>query len=176
MFIFESMQAKKNRLIAALILCGIAISFSFKPGLHPFYVSVCEIVIQTEKKEIQISTRLFTEDLQLELQETEGIKADLRLVTKTNEQALHRYVKKHLVLSAESAKQELQWVGYEIKEDAVWIYHQVPMNKAPKSLKVTNTCLMKSFPGQSNIIKISLNDEVQSYKLTAQESTHTFAF
>jgi hypothetical protein len=54
------------------------------------------------------------------------------------------------------------------------VYHSARLKKIPKTLEVTNTTLMETLEGQSNIVKVTLNDAVQTYKLTAQEKGYSF--
>lgn len=168
------MQTKKNIVKAVLLLCCVVTFASFKPAVHPFYVSVCDIVIKPKQGEIEISSRIFTDDMQVALLETAGKKTDLSKISKENEALLHTYLKKHLQLRADTSSLSLNWVGYELNEEMIWVYHSARFKKLPKSLQVTNTILMETLPGQSNIIKVTLNDAVQTYKLTEQEQEYSF--
>ncbi|MBU3661814.1 MAG: hypothetical protein FGM41_01255 [Bacteroidetes bacterium] len=168
------MQTKKNIGKAIFLLCFVVAFASFKPAVHPFYVSVCDIVIKPKQGEIEISSRIFTDDLQVALLETEGKKTDLSKITKENEALLHAYLKKHLQLRADTNHLNLNWVGYELYEEMIWVYHSARVTKLPKTLEITNTTLMETFEGQSNIVKVTLNDAVQTYKLTEQEKGYSF--
>ena len=119
------------------------LSISLIALLHPFYVSVIDINHNTKEETVEMSIRIFTQDLEETLQKYSAAKIDM--VHPANKAVLDKqindYIKQKLQLKMNSQTVTMQYVGYEIQLESVWIYFEVPKIKQLKKLDVNCTIL-----------------------------------
>jgi hypothetical protein len=70
-------------------------------------------------------------------------------------------------LSINKNKKQLNYLGYEIDKEAIWIYFNIPKINNIKELKVTSDVMYEYKPEQTNIVHINVNGSSKSYKLNA---------
>jgi hypothetical protein len=153
---------------------------SFHSGIqameHPFFVSVSEIRIDDQKKQLTLSCKLFTDDLQDALYKQFKWKADLKNESPEQDSLLQLYIKERVRIQYANANITLNWVGYEIEKEAVWCYLEGTVSQSGKHIQMTNKLLYDYLPKQSNIIHCYLNKKRKSYKLQQPESIAKFEY
>ena len=111
------------------------LSVSLIALLHPFYVSVIDINHNIKEESVEMSIRIFTQDLEETLQKYSTAKIDM--VHPTNKAVLDKqitdYIKQKLQLKINGQTVTMQYVGYEIQLESVWIYFEVPKIKQLKN-------------------------------------------
>jgi len=154
------------------------LSISLIALLHPFYVSVIDINHNTKEETVEMSIRIFTQDLEETLQKYSAAKIDM--VHPANKAVLDKqindYIKQKLQLKMNGQTVTMQYVGYEIQLESVWIYFEVPKIKQLKKLDVNCTILYDFQNIQSNIFHVKANGTEKSYKLDYPKNTTVFDF
>ena len=154
------------------------LSISLIALLHPFYVSVIDINHNTKEETVELSIRIFTQDLEETLQKYSAAKIDM--VHPANKAVLDKqindYIKQKLQLKMNGQTVTMQYVGYEIQLESVWIYFEVPKIKQLKKLDVNCTILYDFQNIQSNIFHVKANGTEKSYKLDYPKNTTVFDF
>lgn len=134
---------------------------------HPYYVSVVEIKNNRTEKIAELTCRLFTDDLEKALK-NEG-SGSLDLTHPQNkadaEKALFNYIKKHLAFTLNKQNTTVEYVGYEIKEEAVNIYLQVPFDANFQQIHLTSDLLYREHAEQSGIFHFIDGDKKESRRL-----------
>lgn len=150
----------------------------FQSLIHPFHVSVSDIKYKEDKKVIQISMRIFLDDLELALQSYTGNeKLD---ITKEEDwdfikESLKPYVLGRLkVWDAKDREYELSWVGAEKEEDVMWCYIEIEKVKKLERVKVWNSVLHEVWGDQENLVHFRAFDDVKSARLYRGEDTTVF--
>ena len=159
-----------------IIKLSIAIAFCFllTSGNHPFYVSTTEIEFNPKTKEIGIAFKTFPDDLEETLRGFSGKKLDLEKKNNPeNNQLIEAYLKKHLSIDINKTRKELNFLGYELDKEAIWVYFNIPKINSIKILKVNNDVMYDYKSEQTNIIHITLNGVQSSHKLNAPNTTIT---
>ena len=114
------------------------LSISLIALLHPFYVSVIDINHNTKEESVEMSIRIFTQDLEETLQKYSTAKIDM--VHPSNKAVLDKqitdYIKQKLQLKINGQNANMQYVGYEIQLESVWIYFEVPKIKEIKKADI----------------------------------------
>ncbi len=163
-----------------LIPIALFVSLSFqseKPALiHPIYVSVSEIRIDDQKKQLSLSCKLFTDDLQEALYKEFNWKADFRKESAKQDSLLEIYIKERVSIQYADANINLNWVGSELEKEAVWCYLEGTFRQSGKSIQMINRLLYDYLPKQSNIIHCYLNKKRKSYKLQQPDTIAKFEF
>lgn len=156
-----------------LILC-----LSFSIFKHPYYIGLTELNYKTVNKELQISIRLFSHDLEEAMSKHTQEKIDL-LNPKDKDKAdslLLHYINETLDIRYNQKKIHPTYLGYEKEEESVWAYFELKNLSAPKQVRVTNTLLYNAFPNQTHIIRVKRDEKSESKKITNPEKTVEFIF
>ena len=145
---------------------------------HPIFVSVTEINHNAANKSLEISCKIFTDDLEQTLRQQNKIKVDL--LNPASKQAMNvlvnNYIKKHLQLKVDDKAVVLEFVGFEQQEEGIISYFEVKNMATVKKLDVTNTILYESRPQQMQIIHVMVNGERKSSRLNNPEDKVSFLF
>ncbi len=146
--------------------------------LHPFYVSVTEINHNPKTQSIEVSCRMFYDDLEKELNTVNH--TNINIVKPKDKALVNRliadYVKKHLAITADGKLLSLNYVGYEIQEDGAWSYFEVKGISKVKDITVHDELLYQLHPEQINMIHTTVNGARKSTKLDNPEADVTFSF
>ena len=156
----------------------ISIVLSLFGLLHPFHVSVSDIKYKEEQKAIQISTRIFLDDLEVALQTFSGNET-LDIIDPTQwdfiKTSLGEYMLSKVSLADEKGREyDLKYVGAEIEEDVMWCYLEVEKVKKIKSVTVTNKVLHEIWTDQENLVHFRAFGTVKSARLYIGEETKLF--
>lgn len=142
------------------VLLSIFISF-----LHPFHVSINEISYNGKEKSIEITKKIFTDNLELALKNS----GYTLYINKNNDinikNAIHEYLKDKFHVSINGTRQQMEFIGYEIEEDAVWCYFQIQKIKAIKNATIFDATLLETYSDQVNLVHFTHNLKVESFKL-----------
>ena len=148
--------------------------------VHPFHVSVSDIKYKEDQKAIQISTRIFLDDLELALQTYTG-NDKLDITDKANwelvKTSLKEYVLQNLQLWDEKDKEyQLNYIGAEIEEDVMWCYVEIEKVKKISQVKVRNSILHEVWGDQENLVHFRAFEKVKSARLYRGEESAVFSW
>ncbi len=145
---------------------------------HPIYVSVTEIEHNPKDKTLEISCKIFTDDLEKTLRETYKTKVDLLQPKdkKAMDRLISDYVQKHLLLKVDGKNAALQFIGFEQEEEGIISYYQVNDISALKKLEITDNILFEYKKEQMSILHVTVNGKQQSTKLVNPEEKASFVF
>lgn len=139
-----------------------------KNEVHPFHISVTEIVHKPEDKVIQMTVRLFLDDTEQGLREFSGNqdldifnKADSAYLTET----LGKYVLGNLSLTTKKAL-DLNYLGFEYDNDVLFCYIEVVKVKPFDHLTISNTLLTSTFDDQENLVHVKKGGKVKSLRMS----------
>lgn len=143
---------------------------------HPFFVSVTEVEHNAQDKTLEISSKIFTDDLEAVLLKNYGTLVDFK---KTNEKAsqdklVADYLKKHLVLKADGKPLNLDYVGFEEEREAIWVYCQVTGVATVKKLEMDISILHDYTNSQINLVHATVGGDRKSNKLDYPKRTVVF--
>jgi hypothetical protein len=154
-------------LICYLILGIFPAKLSESVKLHPFHLSSTELNYNAKEKTLELSCRIFTDDLEAALAKDFKIKADLS--AESQHKAMDVYCKKYalvnLGLKANSKQLTLTYLGFEKDNEAVVIYLESEQVTGLKKIEITNSILYDQYDDQSNIIHVIKNGQRKSSKL-----------
>lgn len=154
------------------------ILFLFISFLHPFYVSVTEVNHNEKNKTVQISVKIFFDDLEKDIEAENNISFDIIKpidIAKSNT-LIANYIKKHLQVTINKKQCTLNYLGYEIQEDAAWCYLEIPKISKVTQITVNNNVLYNLHKEQINMINVVVAGKRKSFKLDAPQSFVDFNF
>ncbi len=146
--------------------------------LHPFYVSVIDINHNTKEKSVEISVRIFTEDLEAALRKYGNTKVDLAHPADkaAMDKLLNSYIQGKLHLNLNGKPAAMHYIGYEQRLESIWAYLEVENIPAVKKVDVNCNLLYEFDPKQTNIFHTKVNGTEKSYKLDNPKTSTAFDF
>ena len=158
----------KKRLLVGLILFVGLTSF----GLHKFYMSIYQIQYAADKKRLEITSRIFIDDLNKALLLKYSRATHVGEPEETTEDIalMNKYLFEHFTIKVNGVQKTMVYVSKELDHNVVVGYYKI--NDIPKitSLSIKNTLLTDVFPEQQNIIQTTFNGKKQSLLLTAENT------
>ncbi len=135
---------------------------------HKFYVSVTQIDYNEPKKRIEISTRIFTDDLEKVLNEVYAEKLNLatKLETPQAKEKVVSYIKSHLKIDVNNKEKELIYLGSEYEDNLIICYFKIDYSKKIGTFEVFNDILTDKFSEQQNIVHTNIHTNKKSVLLT----------
>ena len=148
------------------------------PGNHPFYISVCQIDYNSDADTLEMSFRIFIDDLELAL-ESMGT-GRLRLGTEQEaekaDEYIGRYLDRHIELEVNGLPVEAAFLGKEVDTDAIWCYLEIVDVTVLDSLSIKNTLLLETFEDQVNLVHVKANDQKKSLVFNRLQISETLDF
>lgn len=146
---------------------------------HPLYISVTEMNYNATDKNLEISCKIFADDLEKTLANNYKARVDLTTPADKNEanRLVKEYVKSHLLLKVDSKAVLLEFVGFEKENDAIWSYFEVKnLTTAPKKIDVVNSILYEAYDKEINLMHITVNNNRKSTRLNYPDKEASFTF
>ena len=134
---------------------------------HPFYVSICQINFNEQNHSLEISVKIFADDLQAALSERniENLfLGESREIPQSN-QFILEYLTENLSISANGKPREFSFIGKELEDDAVWCYMEIKNVNVLNSIEVKDTILTGMFDTQNNIVQVTSNGKTKNLLL-----------
>jgi hypothetical protein len=131
------------------------ISLGWLVFAHPFHISLTEIKWNTESEQLEISQKIFWDDLEIAMSGYHDESIDF--LNPANKEKLNQQIESYLLaqnqLWVEGKEIKLNFLGYEVEEDAAWFYLESEKVKEPNSIKIKNSLLLDDFPDQKNVVQ-----------------------
>ncbi|WP_411273907.1 DUF6702 family protein [Daejeonella sp.] len=145
-----------NYLFAVLLLLHFIV--------HPFYISLTEVRYNPKEKSLEISQKIFRDDLENAL--TGQYKSKVNFLTPANKTDLEKKIKKYILenndIYVNGEKLALNYLGYELQEEAIWFYLEALNVPFPNTADIRNSLLHKNFDTQQNVINFYLDKNPKS--------------
>jgi hypothetical protein len=146
--------------------------------LHPYYMSVTEMEYKATEKEVQISSKIFIDDLEYALEQE--FKTDVAILQaadkKKNEALLSSFFQKHLKLTIDGKPAVIELIGFEREEEAIWSFLVVKNVNKLKTVTVFNDLLYTFRQDQINIIHFKKGDNRKSHRFTHPDTQVRFSW
>ncbi len=156
----------KNKFKIGLLLFCFIICSSFV--LHKFYVSVTQIDYVPNKKRVEITSRIFIDDLEKALTKKYQKKPN---ITSSNElpeaeEWIKTYIKEKIKVSINKKPQVIEYLAKEVEGDVLIIYTKIAISKKINTFDIYNALLTEVYTDQQNIVHININGNKKSILLT----------
>ena len=136
-------------------------------NIHPIYMSVTEIEHNAKEKTLEISCKIFTNDLETTLRQ--HYKGYVDLVNPKDKAAMNKlvndYIQKHLSVQLEGKPVALQFLGYEQEEEGINSYYQVNNVAAVKKIDITDNILYDYKKEQISLLHVIVNGNRKTTRL-----------
>lgn len=154
----------KKSIFVVAVLAGLFVAAAW----HKFYLSVSQVDYNPEDKTVQITSRLFYDDLQKALQERydKDIRVDETYPKEKLDGFIDKYIHKKLKVSINGKEATLNYLGHGDEDDYVVCYIEISNIERLNTIAVENTLLMDTFEKQKNIVHVRVGKIEKSFMLT----------
>ena len=136
--------------------------------VHKFYVSIYQVNFNQEKKQIEITARIFYDDLNLALSKKSNTKTNLGLPneTKNDIDLLQTYLKSHFFVKINGKPKEILFLSKETETNIVVCYFKIQNISKIRTIEIESNALFEIDAEQQNIIQFKANGKKQNLLLT----------
>ncbi|WP_241077770.1 DUF6702 family protein [Flavimarina sp. Hel_I_48] len=140
---------------------------------HKFYLSVTQVDFIPKEQSVQVTTRLFYDDLEKALQERfdSGIKVEKSYDQKKLDTYINKYIQQKLKITINKEQVKMNYLGHKDENDYVVCFIEIKDINTIKSMEIENTLLMDVFPAQKNVVHAQVGETRKSFMLTASKDS-----
>lgn len=156
----------------------LVLAFGIMSFAHKFYVGIFQVNYASDKKMLQITTRIFVDDLNNALGKKYRRKFYLgeKSASAAEVSDMNKYVQEHFRISVNGKTLPLEYRSFEMENNVLIGYYRITSVESVKSLHVTNKILFDYVTEQQNIIQTRVGDVKQNLLLTVDEPSGILAF
>lgn len=166
---------KKRIVVVLLLVFTFAIS-SF--GVHKFYMAIYQINYVPEKKMLQITSRIFMDDLNRTLEKKYKKKFYLGTDKESLESVvfLKKYLSEKLSIKVNGQTKTMNFLSKEIDGDVLVCYLNIKEISKLSSLEIVNSVLIDGFLEQQNIVHVSAFGTKNSFLFTESSTKQVLKY
>ena len=147
--------------------------------MHPLHISVTEIEYNDKVKALQITSRIFIDDLESAIRAEKNLPS-LDILNPANElktkDLVQEYLSHHFKIKLDGKEQKMNFLGYEEENIAFVCYIEIENIIDFKILEVENSIITEMFSDQSNLVHVTYNGPIKSARLMKDKPIEKFTF
>ena len=153
----------------AILCVGLLICAS---SSHPIHISVLEAKHNPQSATLELSAKIFADDLQDIILEELGLETDLMNLSATtsNTPSIEQYLQKHIFISLNGQTVSGKVLGYEQEGMSLWVYLEYPAPYVIKTMSMTNTLLLSKYDDQKNMVHLQANGSKKTFILDRRKT------
>lgn len=146
--------------------------------MHKFYVSIFQIKYEQEKNRLEITSRIFADDLNDALQQKFKEKTFFgeNRHNPSQEKWMQQYLAENFIINVNKKLVQLEYLSYEVEDNVVICYFRIKDIGKVKSISVKNKVLYEIFPEQQNIIQTQISNQKKNLVLTLDKSSGILSY
>lgn len=139
-------------------------------AVHAFHTSLTEIQYNAKEKSLEISIRMFTDDLETALTKaSNGQKIMIGGKNDNSDAILNKYIQQHFaILTPQKQKKPMTVLGKELEGDATWVYVEIPNGQDFKGNILYNNIMQELFDDQTNLVNFLQPNGKKTYLFNAK--------
>ncbi|HEX7957457.1 MAG TPA: DUF6702 family protein [Pyrinomonadaceae bacterium] len=140
--------------IAATLLLGCATLWPPPAAAHKFYASLAQVEYNAGEKTVEVTLRVFADDLELALKRRAG--RDVRLDrAKDADRLVLAYLRDTFeIKNRDGEVKPLKWVGMELSAGIAWLYVEAEMPEGLSGARLRDHVLFELFDEQVNTVSV----------------------
>lgn len=144
--------------------------------MHKYYISFTNIEYKKENNSLQITIKLFIDDLQETINNTYNTNHELTLQNERSvvDSLIVKYSTDHFKIELNENATNYLYLGKEYDSDVVYLYFEIENIQNLYSIGIQNNMLIEFFPEQKNIVKLNINKRKKSFILTSDNDKEMF--
>lgn len=164
----------KIKISFLVVLFIVSSAFTF----HKFYVGVFQVDYFKEKKAVQITARLFIDDLEKALYKKYN--KHFYITTKDEVADANTYISKYLEeklkIKINNKIQTIQFLAKEQEDNIAICYLKINFKENIKDLEITNNVLIDIFSEQQNLLHLNINGNKKTILFTNTETSQKLKY
>ena len=150
--------------------------FSFT--MHKYYISLTQVNYIQEEKSLQITTRIFIDDLEFAIQKetNQNLELNTSIESKNSDDIITNYISERFKIKINDTFYTFKYLGKEYEEDLIYCYLEVQNIDEINSIKISNTVLFEVFNEQQNIVKLNINNSNKTFYFTKKNNKGLLKF
>lgn len=141
---------------------------------HKFYVSVTNVRYSEKDDALQITSRVFIDDLDAVMDARYDLRTNLdtELESPLAEEYLEKYLRTKFVVSVNGQPQTYTYIGKKYDNDVVIFYLELPQLNYPqvKTIQIENEVLTDLYDEQQNVVHFKIADKKKSFVLRKENT------
>jgi len=145
--------------------------------LHDIHLSNTLVHYKSDESAIQLTVKIFADDLELAVKEMYG--EEMLLLEKTelphSDSLIQLYINYHFILSSENTLFQSHFIGKELSEDlsSVWCYLEYTDIKSFSQLDIQNSILTELFDDQKNMVMVKIDNKRKAHHTFSNDDLKT---
>ena len=147
-------------------------------NVHKFYMGMYQVNYAPEKKTIEITSRIFIDDLNKAIEKKYHKKVSLS-AEKVNAEdliLLQKYITSHFSIKVNEQSQMINFLSKEMEGDVLICYWKIKDVKEIKSLQIYNAVLTDWNSEQQNIVHLNVNGAKKSFLFTDSSTKNVLKY
>lgn len=144
-------------------------------AVHKFYVGMFQLEFVAQKKELQITTRLFIDDVNDALEKKYHKRtfiADPK-ESKEDQISLQNYIVEKFKIKINNQSKAYFFLSKEVENNVLICYFKIKDIPKINSIEIENSIMTELYPEQQNIIQFNNNGKKSSLLFTEETTTGT---
>lgn len=139
--------------------------------VHKFYVAIYKVEFAPQKKMLQITTRIFVDDLNIALEKKYNRKVFLGEDKESENDILllKKYLSEKFIVKVNGQQKAMNFLSKELENNVLICYLNSKEIAKITTLEIQNSVLTEIFDEQQNIIQANFNGEKHSLLLTSEK-------
>ena len=145
---------------------------------HPLHVSLCQIDFKPQSKTLEISVKIFADDLlnALSKQNIPDLYLGEQKENPKSDEYVFNYLQNNLSFKINGNKIEYDYIGKEMEDDALWCFIQINNITELNQIEVSDRILTEIFDDQNNIVEVNKNGKIRNLLLDRKNTVGTLDF
>ncbi len=141
---------------------------------HKFYISVTNVGYSDKDRAIQITTRIFLDDMNTVLKTRYDIDSELgtKKESDLDREYLEKYLRTKFLVEVDGKPREYTILGKKYDTDMIICYLEVPKIELSKvsSIAIQNELLMDIYDEQQNVVHMKIDGKKKSFVLLKSDT------
>ena len=121
---------------------------------HKYYTSLAQVEYNVEEKTVEVTLRVFADDLELALKRRAGREVSLDR-TKDADRLVLAYLRDRFeIKNRDGEAKALKWVGMELRAGVAWLYVEAEMPEGLAGARLRDHLLFELFAEQVNTVSV----------------------
>ncbi len=141
-------------------------------SIHKFYTAIYKIEFNAPKKRIEITTRIFTDDLNAAIFKKYNYKSAIGSAKETSDDIdfLKKYLNEKVIIKVNGKIQNLRFLSKERDENVLICYFNSDNVSKIKTFEINNSVLTEIFQDQQNIVQLNISSKKQTILMTSENT------
>jgi hypothetical protein len=168
---------RMKKAVICVLLGFFLVSFNTLE-VHKFYMAIYQINFAPEKKMLQITSRIFIDDLNKALEKKHKRKFFLGTEKESADDfvLMKKYLSENFALKVNGQSKNMDFLSKEIDGDVLVCYLRIAAIPKLNSLEIYNSVLIECFSEQQNIVHVTAFDVKKSFLFTENSTKQVLKY